>query len=174
MSCGWCPPLLILVAMAAAGAAHAAENGSLIRAETLREQPFIDAAAVDSLAANEAVAIAARQGGWMQVGARGKTGWVKMLNVRLAGGGSTGGSGGLMAAASLFRTGSSGTTVTTGVKGLSEEDLRNAQPDRAQLAALAAQATTPAAASAQASANGLKPNEVAYLKAGKPPKGKKK
>jgi len=163
--------ILILLA---ATPALAAENGTLIRADTMREQPFIDAAAVEALAANEPLAIAARQGGWMQVGARGKTGWVKMLNVRLAGGGTTGGSGGLMAAASMFRTGSSGTTVTTGVKGLTEEDLRNAQPDRGQLAALSAQAVSPGVASAQAAANGLKPNQVAYLKAGKPPKGKKK
>ncbi|MBC7521397.1 MAG: hypothetical protein H7268_09945 [Sandarakinorhabdus sp.] len=138
----------------------------MIHADVLRDKPFIDAGAIDKLAANAPVAIAARQGGWMQVETGGKSGWVHTLNVRLAGGGATG-SGGLMAAASVFRTGSSGTQVTTGVKGLGESDLRAAQPDAAQLALLNAQAVTAADASGQATRNGLKPNQVAYLKPGK-------
>jgi hypothetical protein len=148
-------------------AAQAAESGVLIRADVLRDKPFIDAGTVDKLAANAAVTIAARQGGWMQVDASGKSGWVRTLNVRLAGGGTVGGSSGVLAAASVFRTGSSGTQVTTGVKGLGESDLRAAEPNAAQLAMLNAQGVTPADASDQASRNGLKPNQVAYLKPGK-------
>lgn len=145
---------------------HAAESGVLIRADVLRDKPFIDAAEVDKVAANAPVSIASRQGGWMQVDAGGKTGWVRTLNVRLAGGASVGGSG-LLAASSLYRTGSSGTQVTTGVKGLGASDLSAASPDAEQLAMLDAQGVTPAAASEQASRNGLKTNQVDYLKGGK-------
>jgi hypothetical protein len=144
----------------------AAETGVLIRADVLRDKPFIDAAEVEKLAANAPVAIAARQGGWVQVETGGKTGWVRTLNVRLAGGSSSGGSG-LLAASSLYRTGSSGTQVTTGVKGLGEGDISTASPNTAQLALLNAQRVTPAAASEQAGQNGLKANQVAYLPAGR-------
>lgn len=144
----------------------AAESGVVIRADVLRDKPFIDAAEVQKVAANAPVSIAARQGGWVQVDAGGTTGWLRTLNVRLAGGGTTGSSG-LLAASSAFRTGSSGTQVTTGVKGLGESDLNAATPNAAQLAMLNAQAVTPADASEQAMRNGLKTNQVDYLKGGK-------
>lgn len=155
------------LALVFAAPVRAAETGTLLRAEVLRDQPFIDAAEVGKLAANDAVTIAARRAGWMQVSSADKSGWVRMLNVRLGAGSSGGGSGGLLAAASVFRTGSSASTTTTGVKGLGEADISNAQPDRAELARLDALGTTPADATAQAARNGLKPNEVAYLKPGR-------
>lgn len=154
------------VFMMGSASALAAESGVVIRADVLRDKPFIDAAEVQKIAANAPVSIAARQGGWVQVEAGGATGWVRTLNVRLAGGGTTGSSG-LLAASSAFRTGSSGTQVTTGVKGLGESDLNAAVPNAAQLAMLDAQAVTPAAASEQAMRNGLKTNQVEYLKGGK-------
>jgi hypothetical protein len=157
---------LVLAAVLAAGPALAAENGVVIRADVMRDKPFIDAAEVQKVPANAPVTIAARQGGWVEVETGGKTGWIRTLNVRLAGGGTAGGSG-LLAASSAFRTGSSGTQVTTGVKGLGESDLNAAVPNQAQLAMLDAQAATPAAASEQAMRNGLKTNQVDYLKGGK-------
>lgn len=156
----------LVMAMAAQAPALAAETGVLIRADVLRDKPFIDAAEVEKLGANAPVAIAARQGGWVQVEAGGKTGWVRTLNVRLAGGGSAGGSS-LLAASSLYRTGSSGTQVTTGVKGLGASDISTASPNAGQLAMLNAQGVSPAAAGEQASRNGLKTNQVEYLKPGK-------
>jgi flagellar basal body rod protein FlgF len=162
---------LIRFVLATAGlmlatAVQAAETGVLIRADVLRDKPFIDAAEVDKLAANAPVTIAARQGGWVQVDAGGKTGWVRTLNVRLGSGG-TGGGSSLLAASSLYRTGSSGTQVTTGVKGLGEGDITAASPNSAQLAMLNNLRVTPAAASEQAAQNGLKTNTVDYLQAGK-------
>jgi hypothetical protein len=158
--------MLSAAGLAAVAPVHAAESGVLIRADVLRDKPFIDAAEIEKIPANAPVSIAARQGGWVQVDAAGKTGWVRTLNVRLAGGGTTGNSG-LLAASSLYRTGSSGTQVTTGVKGLGESDISAASPNNAQLAMLNAQAVTPAGASEQASQNGLKTNQVEYLKPGK-------
>lgn len=145
---------------------HAAESGVVIRADVMRDKPFIDAAEVEKLAANALVTIAARQGGWVQVESGGKTGWVRTLNVRLGSGG-TGGGSSLLAASSLYRTGSSGTQVTTGVKGLGEGDITAASPNAGQLAMLNNLRVTPAAASEQATQNGLKTNTVEYLPAGK-------
>jgi hypothetical protein len=69
----------------------------------------------------------------------------------------------------MYRTGSSGSTVTTGVKGLGEGELRAAQPDFNELAALEAMTVAPADATAQATANALASNEVEYLKPGRAP-----
>lgn len=151
----------------------AAEAGAVMRAADLKAAPFIDAGTVSALPAETPVTIMKRQGAWMQVDAAGKNGWVRMLNVRINGGGIKSGGNNLAMAANLFRTGSSGTTVTTGVKGLDETDIRGASPDPAQLALLASFAANPADAQANALASGLKENTIEYLKSAKV-KGKKK
>ena len=65
------------------------------------------------------------------------------------------------------RTGSTGRTVATGVKGLDEADIRNASVDPAQLEALGALAASEDAARQQASDNALRESKVGYLKPGK-------
>lgn len=69
--------------------------------------------------------------------------------------------------AAMLRTGSSGRTVTTGVKGMDEEDIRNATIDYAELERLNALGAAPADATANARKNKLRESEIAYLKKGK-------
>lgn len=152
-------------------AALASESGSVIRAGDLYAQPFIDAAKVGPLPANQPVTVVERRGGWLWVDAAGKRGWVRMLNVRLnaAGGAQAAATGKAAQPRSLsqMRTGSSGRTVTTGVKGLDEADIRNASVDAAQLEKLGTLAASEEEARQQAQANALKANKVTYLKPGK-------
>lgn len=119
---------LTLVLLCASGLALASP-GSVTRTTDLKARPYLDAATVARLPANSAVEIQTRQGAWAQVrSADGRTGWVKILNLRSsATAGSAG--GGVNQLLSVARTGSSGRTVTTGVKGLSAEQIRNARPD---------------------------------------------
>jgi hypothetical protein len=156
----------------------AAENGAMIRAGELKAMPFIDAAASAKLAANQQVTIVSRKGGWVEVEANGQTGWVRMLNVRLAVAGGPAAGQTNVRAASLLRTNSSGKTVTTGIKGLGEEDLQNAAPDPAQVAELTAMAVPASEASANALASGLVEQQVDFLgekkSKSKSKKGKKK
>jgi hypothetical protein len=162
--------VLAVVLLLADAPANASEEGVVLRAGELKAQPFIDAATTDNLAANQPVSIISRQGAWVQVASNGKTGWVRMLNIRM----------GTVAAAgekakpkknaagppSLLRTGSSGKTVTTGVKGLDEEDIRKAAVDKAQLDELKTLAVEPAEADADARQAGLKESSVEYFKKG--------
>jgi hypothetical protein len=144
--------------MVVALAVQAAESGTILRASELKQKPFIDAAKVTDVAEKAAVDIVQRQGAWIQVKTGdGQIGWLKMFNVRTGNGDikSGSGSGGLLSAVNLFKTGSSGNTVTTGVKGLSEEDLRNAQPNPADLAKLDGYASSPEAAARFAKAGKL-------------------
>lgn len=147
--------------------AQAAENGLIIRAGDLMAEPFVDAAKASPVAASEAVTLLERRGGWVRVETGGRIGWVRMLNVRLEAGAAT------LAAApatgrsnplSMLRTGSSGRTVTTGIKGLGEEDIRAASANYAQLDQLGKFAVGAAETRANAQKNQLKENDVAYLK----------
>lgn len=142
-------------------AALANEGGLVIRAGDLFAEPFIDAAKLGPLTSNQKVTIIERRGGWLAVEVDGRRGWVRMLNVRLESVARPGGS------TAAMRTGSTGRTVATGVKGLDEVDIRNASIDRDQLNRLDQYAATNGDARLHATQNNLKETKVDYLKAGK-------
>ncbi len=115
-----------------------AEPATVIRATELKAEPASDAATVKPLAENTPVDALERKGGWTRVKAAGAEGWVKMLALRYGGPGDTKrGDTGLTQAFNVARTGSSGTQVTTGVRGLDAEQLAKAQPNPGELAKLA-------------------------------------
>lgn len=111
-----------------------AEPATLIRATDLKSEPATDAATLAQLPENAAVETLERQGGWTRVKAAAGEGWVKMLSLRY--GSTKRGDSGLAQMFNVARTGSSGTQVTTGVRGLDEEQLAKAQPNAAELAKL--------------------------------------
>jgi hypothetical protein len=130
--------LFMLIAGLAAGITHA-EPALTVRATDLQAQAQSDAATVANLPENTKVEVLRRVGAWDEVKtASGQTGWVRMLNLRFdvnnAGKGS-GTAGTLGALSGLLSTGrtSNTATVTTGVRGLTEEDLKNAQANPAEL-----------------------------------------
>ncbi len=153
-------PAAFLLSAVAAGAAR--ERGQVIRAGDLYSQPFIDAPKVGPLAANSAVVVTERRGGWLAVEAGGRRGWVRMLNVRLEAGAPGPGK-----STARLRTGSTGRTVATGVKGLEEADIRAAAIDREQLARLEALGANEAQARQAAADYKLTEPKVDYLKKGK-------
>ena len=105
-----------------------------------------------------------KRGGWTNVESNGRTGWVRTLNIRLEAAPRPAGTTGQVAS---LRTGSSGRTVTTGVKGLDENDIRNATPDMTQVAQLSSLAVRSAEAQANAAQSNLHEQQVAYLDKGK-------
>lgn len=159
--------IVLACALAPIAVADAADRGVVIRNGDIKAQPFIDATPAGSVVANDPVTIIDRKGGWMQVQAAGKTGWIRTLNVRLATtDGAVAQNTSLATKASMLRTGSSGKTVTTGVKGLGEEDLRNASVNLAELDKLGTLAVDPAEATANAQKKGLKEAQIDYLAKG--------
>lgn len=155
------PAAMLLVPLSPAGAA---EKGLIIRAGDMVAEPFIDAAKAGPLAASQPVTILEKRGGWTNVEAGGRKGWVRTLNIRLEAAPRPAGSTGAVAS---LRTGSSGRTVTTGVKGLDENDIRNSTPDMAQVAQLSSLAVSPAEARDNAARSNLQEQQVAYLDRGK-------
>lgn len=161
---------LILILAACPAMAAPQEGALIIRAGDLMAQPFIDAAKVAPVSANQPAVILERRGGWVKVEVNGKTGWLRTLNLRLAPGASTVAarpSTSVNRLASTLRTGSSGKTVTTGVKGLDDEDIRNASIDPEQVAKLAALAVPESSAREAAARKKLVENKLDYLKPGK-------
>src|SRR5690349_7192237 len=122
--------LLLLIPVLAS-----AEPATVVRATELKKDPATDAATVAQLTENASVDALERQGGWTRVKAGPNEGWVKMLALRYGGPAKSGDSG-LAQAFNVARTGSSGTQVTTGVRGLDESQLVNAKPNPAELAKL--------------------------------------
>ncbi len=146
-------------------ATHAGEPAYLVRATELKAKPFSDAATLTLLAENRKVELLLRQASWTQVKAEGTTGWVKMLSLRL--GDPTvskkSGDSGLGALFSAAATGNSGSTTTTGVKGVTEENLKNAQPNPQALKAVQTYSVSKKEAQQFANAGGLTPQTLDYV-----------
>ena len=122
--------LAVLSTLLLSTACLASTPGTLIRAAELKEKPFTDARAITNLPDNASVSVLANQGGWSQVKAEGQTGWVRLLNVRVAKEeGSGNAAQGLASLGGALRTGTTKSAATTGVKGLSKEDIAKAKPN---------------------------------------------
>lgn len=147
------------------GLAQAGDPAYTVRDTNLKARPFSDAETLTVISADSKVDILQRKSGWMQVKASGATGWVKMLSLRLDS--STGqrrkGDSGLAALFNVASTGSSGSTVTTGVRGLSEEQLKNTRANPQELEQARAYAVSKAEAKNFAQAGKLSARDMAYL-----------
>lgn len=152
--------------------ALAADTGYVIRATDLKAKPYLDADTTAKLPERSAVEILVRQGPWMQVKAQGKTGYVRMLQVRLNAGESAQmrnvpGSAPVVIAAN--RPAGSRPTVTTGVRGFDEQGLKDAQPDPAAFALMVSYAATGPQARQFAQASPLAARSVPYYSEGGKP-----
>lgn len=126
--------LFVLLACTALGAA-AQEQAFTNRSTEMKETASADAKTVASLPDNTPVKVLARQGAWTRVDASGKQGFVRLFHLRFpatvtAAGSSAGSSlAGVGAALGFGRSDAKANLATTGVRGLSPEDLKNASPD---------------------------------------------
>jgi len=126
----------LVAALALCGAsAAAAETGYVIRVTDLKARPYLDAETTVKLPEKTRVEILVRQGPWMQVQAQGKTGYVRMLQVRMnlteSAHARAAASPAPRTVAAVNRPAGSRPTVTTGVRGFDEQGLKDAQPDPA-------------------------------------------
>jgi len=143
----------------------AAEPATVIRAAELKQEPATDAATLATLPESTAVEALERKGGWTRVKASAGEGWVRMLSLRFSGAGAAKqGDSGVSSLFNVARTGSSGTTVTTGVRGLDPEMLAKAQPNPAELAKMQQYVVTPQAAAGFAAKGKLTAQPVEEVK----------
>ncbi len=142
---------------------HAEQVAYTVRSTEIKQQPFSDAATVATLNEKTSVNILSRQGGWMKISSERGSGWVKLLSLRSNSTAGKQGDSGLQSLLNAGRSGSSGVTVATGVRGLSEEDLKNARPNPRELEKLQRYAVDKAQAEKFARGAKLKNQQLDYL-----------
>lgn len=112
------------------------QSATALRNTELRAEPFSDAAIVARVKSQSVLTILQRQGGWYQArDSRNRTGWLRMSTIRIGtGSAAQGGDGGIAQTLNFLstgRSGASGVTVATGIRGLDSADVANATPDHA-------------------------------------------
>ncbi len=121
---------LICIFLMVAAAPLLAEPGHVIRPSDLMDEPYRDAAPLAELKAGDPVEIIKRKGGWLKVKSAGRTGWVRMSKIRKGKAAAKPASGseakGVLDLAS-GRSGTGNVVSATGVRGLSEAELKEAK-----------------------------------------------
>ena len=121
----------------AAGLAAAQEQAFTNRSTELRDKAAADARTLATLPENTSVKVLQRSGAWTRVEASGQAGYVRAFHLRfpatVESSGSTSG-GGVLGGLFGQPKQRQATMATTGIRGLSAEDFKNAAPDTAALA----------------------------------------
>ena len=156
---------LILASALYSALAMAAQSGSLIKPETLYAAPSGTSARIGSLARGAQVSVIKRQGGWLRVASGRSQGWVRLLSVR------TGVASGFSGAADIVGMAQMATgkrqpgqiVATAGVRGLNEEDLKQAHYSADGIARLESYSVSASTARNYAAQGGLRAVSVVYL-----------
>ena len=128
--------LLALLAFALPLVAAAQDQAFTHRDTELKQRADAASGTLAPLPANTAVKVLARAGAWTQVQAAGKTGFVRVFHLRFPAsvetGSSSGGSNPFASLGGLIggdKPDERAKLASTGVRGLSKEDVKNANPD---------------------------------------------
>lgn len=153
--------LLAGILLLSAGLAQA-ESGIALKADTLRAEPFADAKVTGKMARNDKLEILGQKGAWLKVKTPKFSGWVRLLAVKRATTAKSNTAAGVLGIAS-GRTGTGQVVSTTGVRGLSEEELRSAKFNEDEVKTLENYAVSTDQAQAFANAGDLKARKLDYL-----------
>ena len=151
----------IIIALGANIHALAGDSATAIKMDSLRAEPFADAKTVGSLNKNESIEILSKKGAWLQVKSKKSTGWVRLLSVKRGGASSSGSS---IADVTSGRTGTGKVVATTGIRGLSAEELKAAIFNEVEMKKMESHTLTPSDGQSFASAGGLNATKMSYLK----------
>lgn len=124
--------LLLLVALFLPGLSLAAEMGSALKADIIRAEPYNDAKKTGNFARGEKLEIISKKGAWLKVKTAKNSGWIRLLSVKRGASGGGNQIAGVLAVAS-GRAGTGQVVATTGVRGLNEEELKNAKYNEAEV-----------------------------------------
>jgi uncharacterized protein YgiM (DUF1202 family) len=156
-----------LLAIGAAAAAHAS-TGTVLRDDKLYSQPSATSKVNAAVTRGATVTIQQKQGGWLKVSAGKSSGWIRLLSVR-AGAGGLGGAGvGDVVGVATTRSDPSRVVAVAGLRGLSDQELKQAKFNGEELARMEAQTVTAAQARSFAGQTGLVAANVPALPSPKP------
>lgn len=153
--------IAIIIALGANIHALAGDSATAIKIDSLRAEPFADAKTVGSLNKNESIEILSKKGAWLQVKSKKSTGWVRLLSVKRGGASSSGSS---IADVASGRTGTGKVVSTTGIRGLSAEELKAAKFNEDEMKKMESYTLSPNDGQKFAGAGGLSTTSMSYLK----------
>jgi hypothetical protein len=156
---------VMLIGLLVSLTSQAADTGIALKADKLKIEPFNDAKTTGTIIKNETLEIVAKKGAWLQVKSKNKVGWVRILTVKRNS--PTASSASTIAGIANGRVGSGKIVSTTGIRGLSADDLKNAQYDDAQIQTLESYTVNNTNAEAFAKLGTLKKQTMTYLKSAK-------
>lgn len=145
----------------------ATESGSALKNDSLRFEPYADAKLTGNMSRGDSLDILKKQGAWLQIKTKNSTGWVRLLSVKRGNSTSGNQTSGILAAAS-GRAGTGQVVSTTGIRGLSEQDLKAAKFNETEINTLESYTLSPDQGRKFAAAGQLKTVSFSNLKA---PKG---
>ena len=157
---------IFLLIMCAPLLALAGEAGTAIKIDTLRAEPFADAKTSGTLNKGDSVDILSKKGAWLQVKTKKNSGWVRLLSVKRGGASSSNAVGGAIDVAS-GRAGTGKVVSTTGIRGLSAEELKSAKFNEEEMKKMEGYTTSAADGEKFANAGGLSKTSLAYFKGAK-------
>lgn len=145
-----------------------ASTGTVLRDEKLYTQPSATSRVAAGVPRGATVTIQQKQGGWLRVTSGKTTGWIRLLSVR-AGAGGLGGSGiGDVVGAATTKSDPSRVVAVAGLRGLNDEELRQAKFNAEELTRMEALTVSPAQARSFAGQSGLVAINVPALPAPRP------
>ena len=151
--------LLLLPALALA------DTGTVLKDDALRAEPFADARSTGNLKRNDAVEILEKKGAWLRVKSGKQSGWVRLLSVRRGSATQGNEAAGVLGLAS-GRAGTGQVVSTTGVRGLSAEELKAASFNEAEVQKMESYSVSADQARQFAGDGGLKNRKLDDLGAG--------
>ena len=151
---------LLLIALISPILLLAGESGVAIKLDSLRAEPFADAKTIGSINKNDSVEILTKKGAWLQVKSKKSTGWVRLLSIKRGGASS---SGSAISDVASGRTGTGKVVSTTGIRGLSAEELKAAKFNEEEMKKMESYQTSSSEAKTYASAGGLGATKMSYL-----------
>lgn len=123
-------PALLLINLCVA-----AETGSALKSDSMRFEPFADAKVTANFNRGDNLEILGKKGAWLQVKSNSGSGWVRLLSVKRGSATNSNQAAGVLAVAS-GRAGTGQVVSTTGIRGLSAEELKAAKFNEAEVKSL--------------------------------------
>lgn len=156
--------LLIVLSAMAEPKAKVDHGGRALKGDAIRTEPYRDAKMVGNLEKGDKVQIVNRDGGWYKVKSARGNGWVRMLSIRRSAVTKTKYSSKGILGLATGRKGKGKIVLTTGIRGLNEENLKTARFNAEQLSILESYGVSKVQALRFAIMGKLKAREIAYLK----------
>lgn len=142
-----------------------AQTGTVLKADTLRAEPFSDAKTLSTVAKGDSVDIVTKKGAWLQIKTSKSLGWVRIFSVRQ--GASTSNQVKGVIDVANGRAGSGQVISTTGIRGLDAEELKQAKFNEEEMKKLESNMLSAENGQQFANAGDLKSIKFSYLKAAK-------